>query len=333
MASGTSGFGRQWQIIQWLADSPQGVTVEELAARAECSVRTVRRHLATFRQHDVPLMESVRETGHKAYRIAAIPGEMRFTFDEIVAVYISRRFMEPMMGTCLWRAMHSALTKMRNHLGPTAIHHLEESICTIEPTAFGRGDYRQSVEILDDLNRAIEEKRRVYILYQSAKETRPTTTEINPYTLVYNDGSLYLIGWSHKRRDVRVWKIDRISRVDVINKRFTPPTDFDPAEHLSQSFGIFRTSDDAPPQTIRIRFAADYARRICEKRWHATERYHPQSDGSVILEFDFPGLEAVKRWVIQFGRYAQVIEPQALREMVAGELELAFAQYNLSQND
>ena len=325
----TTMFGRHWQMIEWLSESPEGMTVEELVAKSGKSERTVRRHLVTFREHGVPLAETVRESGQKAYSIAEAES-VAFTFDEVVAMYISRRFMEPMMGTFLWKAMNKALTKLRNHLGVPMIRHFERAISVIEPTQFGRGDYQQMVEIIDELNLAVEQKRSVSILYQAAKDSRPTPTHLDPYTLVYNDGSLYLIGHSYKRGQIRVWKIDRISGVTVTNNTFEPPADFVPSEHLRQSFGIFKTDAATPPQTIRIRFLPDYARYVREKHWHATERYNPQPDGSVILEFDFPGLEAVKRWVVQFGCYAEVLEPKELRNMVRKEIELTLVQYRES---
>lgn len=317
------------QMMMWqaLVESREGLTVEELAAMCGCSRRTVQRHLQAFRGLGDGLVETVGGHGRKAFRMVTASPEMMLAFDEIVAVYVGRRFMEPMMGTFLWRAMQRALAKMRNHLGASMIRHFERAIGVIEPTMFGRGDYEKAAATIDELNQAIEEKRRVTMLYQSAQATKPSPVSVDPYVLVYNDGSLYLIGHSHKRGQIRVWKIDRVHGVTVTNDTFAPPADFEPTEHLRDAFGIFKTTAATPPQSVRIRFHPNYARQIREKRWHATERYRDQPDGSVILEMQIPELAPLKRWITGFGRYAEVLEPAELREMIQKELELTLEHY------
>ena len=78
------------------------------------------------------------------------------------------------------------------------------------------------------------------------------------------------------------------------------------------------TSDD--PVRVRIRFSRDQARYVQERRWAAEQRITENEDGSIILEMTTSGLWEIARWALTWGGDAEVLEPEELREMVAGEV-------------
>jgi predicted DNA-binding transcriptional regulator YafY len=46
--------------------------------------------------------------------------------------------------------------------------------------------------------------------YYSASSDRTRRREVDPYRLWYTDGALYLIGYCHRRKEVRMFAVDRI---------------------------------------------------------------------------------------------------------------------------
>ena len=52
-----------------------------------------------------------------------------------------------------------------------------------------------------------------------------------------------------------------------------------------------------------------------------------EKDGSLLAEFDLDGTEEVKRWILSFGRHAEVLEPEELREGIRAEVENILPQY------
>lgn len=328
MSSPEKSFSRQWQMIQRLSESTQGLTVRQLAEAVSCSQRTVKRNLALFREQGIPLEETVGSQGLKTYRIK-FEG-VSFTYDEVAAVYISRRFLEPMMGTQFWEATQNALRKMRSCLGTQAIRHLDRSVGLIEHTPFGRSDYQQLAPVIDDLHFAIEEKRQITILYQSLQETQPSTTQVDPYGLAFHDGSLYLIGFSHKRQAIRHWKIDRMKSVTVLNSTFRKPQDFNFEQWIEELFGIFKCDPAQPLQTVRIRFKKEVAKQVREKHWHQSERFTPEKGGSLLLELQLENVRVLKPWVLGYGRHAEVLEPAELRDYVRNEIRALTQTYESS---
>jgi predicted DNA-binding transcriptional regulator YafY len=50
-------------------------------------------------------------------------------------------------------------------------------------------------------------------------------------------------------------------------------------------------------------------------------------DGSVVLTMELGGLAEVMSWVLGFGRQAEVMEPERLRQAVAEELAATMGKY------
>ena len=100
---------RQWVLLKTLCARSEGATVKEMIATMGVSEKTIRRDLETFQKVGFPLEETVGDHGRKSWRIvpAADQPGFGFTFDEAIALYLGRRFLEPLAGTVFWEAMSS----------------------------------------------------------------------------------------------------------------------------------------------------------------------------------------------------------------------------------
>lgn len=311
-----------------LGKSSDGLTLEELVRGTGFNRRTIQRHFAQFRENGVPLIEEKNtETGLKHYRIILNDPKTSFTLDELIAVYTARRFLEPMMGTFLWDAMQQAIDKMRKNLGSQLIRYLERNIGLFEKTKFGWSDYRNRCGLVDELIGAIEGRHRAVLMYRSVTDEEPVPVKVSPYGLVHHDGSLYLVGYSHKREAIRHWKVDRMYGITVTPEKFEPPAGFTLSKHLSSAFGIFEDKGEGKTYRVKIMFDKFFAQQIREKHWHDTERFTPQPDGGMLLELRVKELAMLKRWILGFGRHAKVLAPKKLAEMVKAEAYDQARQY------
>jgi predicted DNA-binding transcriptional regulator YafY len=105
--------------------------------------------------------------------------------------------------------------------------------------------------------------------------------------------------------------MDRIESVESTRLSAVIPEDFDLADWLEHSFGVFRSAD-GQLQTIRIHFTRDVARYVKESRWHNSQKLHDQPDGSLIAEFELTDIQEIKRWIMSFGPNAKVMGPEQL---------------------
>ena len=317
---------RQWTLLRTLSARRLGVTVQEVAAEMGVHEKTIRRDLALLASVGFPLDESRGEHGQKRWRLGAPSGhELTFAFDEALALFLGRRFLDPLAGTLLWEAAQRAFKKIRASLGDTALNYLEQMMGNLIITTRGAGDYSRHSAIIDDLLRAIEERKATHIGYRSQRATEPVTYEIHPYGIVYHRGSLYLVAWSRDHNELRHFKIDRVSEVEVSQFPFPMPVDFDLQSHLAKSFGVFH--GDGQVQ-VKVRFSAEVARYVTESNWHASQKLSPQRDGSLLAEFQLSSTEEIKRWILSFGRQAEVLEPAGLRMEICSEADNIAHMYN-----
>lgn len=317
--SDKSPLVRQWILLRSLASRRYGVTVKELAQTMGVSEKTIRRDLDLFVQAGFPLEETVGERGKKRWKLSGDLTEkgLPITYDEAIALHLARCLMEPLAGTMFWTAAQRAFAKIRSIFNDSAWKYVEKMAHSFYQTRTGVCDYAKKAELIDQIMIGIEDRRAIELQYCSLKSSEPSTYEVYPYGLTYHRGALYLVGLLVELGEVRHWKVNRIEGIELTDHSFDIPEDFSLQEHLAGSFGIYQGDGD---YHVRILFSPVVARYVSEASWHASQKLHPQRDGSLIAEFDLDSLEEIQRWLLSFGKHAEVLEPEELREKMTEEI-------------
>jgi proteasome accessory factor B len=324
----SSPLTRQWKLLSAMGGSPEGISVQELARTYSVNDKTIRRDLILLRGVGFPLEETLGDHGRKLWRLAAarVP-PMALNWEEAMALYLARRFLEPLSSTQFGHAADRAFAKIRSSLGQRALQYLERMASAIHLAGMAASDYASKAALLDALTLAIEECRVALLTYQSERSTEPVTREIHPYAWVFHRNWPYLVAYATEHEEVRLYKADRMHNVEVTEMRFPRPNDFDVAEYFSGSFGVFRGQGGAA-QTIQVRFSAAVAQYVSEKQWHPSQQLNRQADGSLRATFALSSTEEFTRWVLSFGKHAQILEPKSLRAALAAELRQMVESYS-----
>src|SRR5205814_5485241 len=86
---------------------------------------------------------------------------------------------------------------------------------------------------------AISRRKTIEFSYYSMQRDEVSDRKVDPYHLVFRNGQFYLIGHSHERSDVRVFRLSRIrAKVSYATKAehdFPPPEDFDRRDYASRA--------------------------------------------------------------------------------------------------
>jgi len=155
----------------------------------------------------------------------------------------------------------------------------------------------------NDLARAITADRQARIGYLVPARDEITERVVDPIALMQRDGKTYLDAWCHLADDRRLFRVDRISAVDVLESARAVP-DLEPRD-LSE--GLFEAGPDDLVVRLRLRR---------EMRWFA--EYYPVL---TTVETDDGGLEVTlavsdERWLLRlamrFGHGLTVLEPADL---------------------
>jgi len=158
------------------------------------------------------------------------------------------------------------------------------------------------------LRQATAARVRCEIVYVSADRASPTERTLDPYGIVVAGGHWYVIGYCGVRKEVRVFRIDRIVNLRTTDRSYSVPDGFRMEDYVRDG-RVFR-SDDTVPVVINYRGSA--AVRISG---HPEAR--TRSDGSVSVRHAVAEPDWAVRHVLGCGGEAVVESPPELRERVA----------------
>jgi len=319
-------LARQWRVIRSIEASTNGLTVAEIANRQETGIRTIYRDLEALQSAGFPLYTEKVEKANRwafvdTYKFK-IPAP--FTLTELMSLYFYKDLVRVFKGTPFHDSIDSVFKKIQSTLPPQALRYLDQMQSVFHVGIKPYKDYGQFRNILNQVNQAAMDRRRVEMVYHSLHRKEKTLRKVDPYKVWFYDGTIYLIGLCHLREEVRMFVLDRIKMLKITDERFMIPNDFSLDDFMRDSFKVMH--DEL--YTVKVRISPGWARWVSEKIWHESQKTKKMPDGSMEMIFQVAGLDEIKRWILSFGPEAFVLEPEKLKEMVHKDLSRNLAQYS-----
>ena len=84
---------------------------------------------------------------------------------------------------------------------------------------------------------AAQLRRRVHMRYHP-NQGEDTERDFDPYGLTYYQHRWYVVGYCHLRQDLRSFRLDRVTQVNILDTHFDRPNGFDPLAYLMQAIAI-----------------------------------------------------------------------------------------------
>lgn len=328
MARGES-VARQWQLLNILQARRQGASLRDLAQQAGYAARTIQRDLKILTNAGFPIAYEENEFGKRLWRLPAKfldGGGFVLSVTEAISLHFASRVLAPLAGTTLADGLGSVLRKIRGRLSDEALDHFRGLGEVVLVRSTGRTDHRRHKATIAALSQAVRECRPVELTYRKAWQS-PTTysTIMRPYRLVYFDGDLYVVGYSERAKDIRVFKIMRILAAKLGAGTFRPPADFSLDEHFGGSFGIMHAR--GLDCDVVVEFAPEVAILIEERQWHPSQKLQRRPDGVIVATYRLRDTVEFKRWLLGFGPHAVVRRPAQLRKEICDTLTAAASRY------
>jgi proteasome accessory factor BC len=159
------------------------------------------------------------------------------------------------------------------------------------------------------LSTAIVERRMVALEYYKENEDQIVERRVEPYALTNGREGWYLASFDPERDGMRHFRLDRIKSANVTEERFEPRPEVDPAAEVG---GWLRTGEVPASRSARVWVSPERARWAREAR-RVVEEW---SDGSVVVELSFAGVDWLVREILREAGDAAVLEPEDARAAV-----------------
>jgi predicted DNA-binding transcriptional regulator YafY len=301
------------KVAQALAASRRGVSLKALAEREGWHWRTVYRDRDALAEAGFPIEEPAPGR-YKLREDWAAPNLPSIDGDEIAAFFALRALVESWRTTALGKPLDRLWMKLTGGQGPQGalVPNSEAPFAVRSPVAI---DYRAHTKIISTLEKAVRDRLVVNCRYRAIGTKQVTARHVEPGELYWDPGleALYVIGWCRLRNDVRVFAVQRFVAATLTEQRFVARAQTRSKVALQNAFRIWRGDN---VETVRVRFAPEVADEIRERRWGPGQRIDDEGDGSIVLTMEVAGTAEVERWVLGFGRGAEVLSPRSMRARI-----------------
>ena len=304
-----------------------GKTIRQLAEMTNVTTRTIRRDLDALQEAGFPLYD-VSDDGPKRWKLGRRPfqelDQTTFSLAELSALYFSRALVERLAIPTFEEDLKSAFAKLESALGPRMRQFLDRLPQALQakpgPTRTHDDDHQRkvTVRLLD----AVLHHRRLTMRYHSLSSKREKTYQIDPYRLVYAQGSLYLFAYVALYQQVRTFAVERIQQLTPLDETFTPVEDVTEAA-WPHSLGIYH----GKPEQVQLEFASEIAPYVQERTWHPSQTTTLRKNGALALTMNVSLDNSLQNWIRSFGSSVRVISPQTLIDNITDDLERTRAHY------
>ncbi len=188
---------------------------------------------------------------------------------------------------------------------------------------------------LAKIETAIFRRKTIVFDYYTMERDEVGARRVDPYQLLYQGGQFYVVGRSHEREAIRVFRLSRIrGKVGYATKAehdFQRPADFDPRAYANRIDWQFGEPIGDAEVWISSRIAWQIERHFGR---YGEMREAERGDGDRLLITRYANARQLIAWVLGLGEHARVAGPpelvEELRERVAllierhaGEPEMA----------
>ncbi|MDE3130660.1 MAG: WYL domain-containing protein, partial [Acidobacteriota bacterium] len=192
----------------------------------------------------------------------------------------------------------------------------------------GAADGHEVSQRLAKIETAIFRRKTIVFEYYTMERDSLEQRRVDPYQLLFQGGQFYVVGHSHERDAVRVFRLSRIrGKVGYATKAehdFQRPADFDPrayADRIQWQFG-------APIGNAEIWISGKIAWQI-QRHFGRYGELRPAEDGSgSIFTTSYANTRQLIAWVLGLGENARVVGPAELVSELRERVHMLAARHS-----
>nr|WP_281353430.1 WYL domain-containing protein [Phytoactinopolyspora mesophila] len=235
---------------------------------------------------------------------------LRLRTDEAIALLVALRTLAEVPGSFERGAIDRAITKLEQAAGEVA-----ERAGAVQVQVDGDA----VADVAAVVRSALDEGRRLHLSYWVPARDETTERDVDPMRLVVVDGRLYLEGWCRRAEETRLFRLDRVAEVSVLDVPAEIP---DRARPRDLSGGLFQPSREDELVTLELsragRWVTDY---------YPFETSEELADGGIRLRLWVRDRRWVRRLMLRLGGTGRVVDPPDLAEEVVADAREALAAY------
>ncbi|MGI5336969.1 helix-turn-helix transcriptional regulator [Streptomyces sp. CA-181903] len=171
--------------------------------------------------------------------------------------------------------------------------------------------------VFADVDRAIAERRRLWVRYYSPARDELTEREVDPIRL-FAVGHTYMEAWCRLSEARRTFRLDRVAEIRLLDEVSDPP----PVEPRDLSAGLVQPAAEDPEVVVEVGPGG---------RWVAEYYPHDSADelpgGGLRITLRTPDPASLRRLALRLGRDGRIVSPPELAASARDAAREALAAY------
>ena len=175
---------------------------------------------------------------------------------------------------------------------------------------------RQVYYIVNDINDAINRRRRLEFLYQDYDADKRKVLRhggelysVSPYGLVWDSDHYYMVAFSDRRQQIAQFRVDRMKSARITEIEAVPaPKCFVMKDYVQEMFGMY----GGDPVNVRLECDNDMMNAVVDK-FGENVRTHRHSAGTFLAEVKVKDSPTFYAWVFMFDGKIRIDSPDGIR--------------------
>lgn len=176
-------------------------------------------------------------------------------------------------------------------------------------------------EYLHPIISAMKENRVLNITYHSYWKDVESNFDVQPYCVKLFRQRWYMVAKStYYDEGPRIYSLDRIRELNTKDETFVMPKDWNAEEYFNGCFGII-ADQSVEKQMVKLKATAIQAKYIRDLKIHESQKEIERNEEYSIFTFNIRPQFDFQQEILKNGEEVEVLEPQWLREEIAGKIK------------
>ena len=176
-------------------------------------------------------------------------------------------------------------------------------------------------EYLHPIISAMKENRVLNITYHSYWKDVESNFDVQPYCVKLFRQRWYMVAKStYYDEGPRIYSLDRIRELNTKDETFVMPKDWNAEDYFNGCFGII-ADQSVEKQLVKLKAKAIQAKYIRDLKIHESQKEIERNEEYSIFTFNIRPQFDFQQEILKNGEEVEVLEPQWLREEIAGKIK------------
>lgn len=309
---------RQISILKFLKREPDYKNTQQIrehlgAQGYDISLRTIQRNLNDL-SAELPLVSNEDDKSHYwAWSKDAAAGWLGMDETTALSFIMTLRLLDKTLPPSVIEHLKDLKNEAHHVLSKPSAGNLKkwtDKVCVV-PKGQALLPPQIPTDILETIYNGLLNEKRLLCLYER-KDGFIYEMSISPLGLVVRDNLIYVIATLFDYTDIRQLVLHRFKSAKLTKTSIVPPTDFILKKYIEDGeLGIKKSKELI---NIKIRMAG--GKHLHETMLSQDQIISPDliHKGWVIITASVPDTQELRWWLLGFGRYVDVLEPDFLRQ-------------------